>query len=255
MFCSANINESYFTNRQDRYLHFTSPSMAQYCFSFLRTMKQSCFRLQALSKPDSDSNVTQYALVWPDPSTHPERIEQKTGAALQQFQDHQLDISRQLRLQNKEDVWIFPMIQGGQFGIREEERCLALLFKYLSLGAHFDGAKDAPLMDLTSGYFGLYDRYQELVRLSRVNCRILAASPQVCLFYLFIDLESRQAMAYFPWYGYDRLMDSSAQGAFLDGYLKAILSSNSAFGMASSSLAEHGRTTTEVMARADTVCS
>ncbi len=37
-----------------------------------------------------------------------------------------------------------------------------------------------PLIDLTSGYFGLYKNYRDLVLKSEASCRIIAASPKVC---------------------------------------------------------------------------
>ncbi|TDL24882.1 CDP-diacylglycerol-glycerol-3-phosphate 3-phosphatidyltransferase [Rickenella mellea] len=177
----ANLNESYFTNRQDRYLHFTSSHLAQYCVAFLRTMESSCFRL-GISANCDDPNPS---ITWPNSSIHPENMEQSTGAALRTFQKNQLVESQALSDANgheKPDIWIFPMIQGGQFGVREEERCLAQLFKHLSTSNANNGTA-TPLMDLTSGYFGLYKRYQEFVRLSRADCRILVASPKANGFY------------------------------------------------------------------------
>ena len=79
------------------------------------------------------------------------------------------------------DVLIFPIIQAGQFGIREEERALSMLFSHLSQqhSRKDDQHDDGPLMDLTSGYFGLYKDYRELVLQANLRCRILAASPKV----------------------------------------------------------------------------
>jgi CDP-diacylglycerol--glycerol-3-phosphate 3-phosphatidyltransferase len=75
------------------------------------------------------------------------------------------------------EVLIFPIIQAGQFNIREEERCLSMLFGHLSTPAI--SASFNPSMDLTSGYFGLYNPYQELILRSSIDCRIIAASPMV----------------------------------------------------------------------------
>jgi CDP-diacylglycerol--glycerol-3-phosphate 3-phosphatidyltransferase len=89
-------------------------------------------------------------------------------------------------------VTLFPLIQAGQFNIRDEETTLKMLFEHLD--AQSKGAR--PLLDLTSGYFGLYKEYRNLIlRSSNVDCRIVAASPKVrsvpqiaCFFLIFIYL-------------------------------------------------------------------
>lgn len=75
------------------------------------------------------------------------------------------------------NVLIFPIIQAGQFGIREEERALAMLFNEIS--EQYDTLQGAPTMDITSGYFGIYKDYCEHILRTRIGCRILAASPKV----------------------------------------------------------------------------
>ncbi|KLO07327.1 CDP-diacylglycerol-glycerol-3-phosphate 3-phosphatidyltransferase [Schizopora paradoxa] len=167
----ANLNESYFTDRQDRYLHFKSAGLSEYCFNFLSTVTPFCYRLKTNSGPDG------YSLHWPDPNVHPQRIESKLGKSFREFQDS----NRQAHPPScsGSDVTIYPIIQGRQFGIMEEENCIDMLFR------SFDGAQnnEPPLVDLTSGYFGLSKSYQELVRTSRADCRLLCASPKANGFY------------------------------------------------------------------------
>lgn len=172
--CSANLNKSYFTDRQDRYLHFRSTSLSDYCFSFLRAMDRYSFKLIS-------EIVGSYSLVWLNTSIHHETIEIPAGNSLRSFQTTQKLASETVlstdNVQGADSVLIFPVIQAGQFGIREEERCMDLLFG--SLDKYASSSKDTPLVDLTSGYFGLYEPYQKLVQESAVNCRILCASPRV----------------------------------------------------------------------------
>lgn len=139
-----------------------------------------CYQLHASASKSGGSDL-QYSLLWPDSDTHPQRTEKRAGEDLSRFQEGYLGLSHYSADDKnaEEDVLIFPIIQSGQFGIREEERCMASLFHHLN---QFGGATGGrPLMDLTSGYFGLYKPYQELVRTSTVDCRILAASPKVSL--------------------------------------------------------------------------
>lgn len=81
-----------------------------------------------------------------------------------------------------EEVLVFPLIQGGQFGIREEENALGLLFKHVQSSTSATSSR--PLLDLTSGYFSLYQPYQKMILSSpNLDCRIVAASPQANGFY------------------------------------------------------------------------
>ncbi|THH08325.1 hypothetical protein EW145_g2782 [Phellinidium pouzarii] len=184
----ANLNDSYFKDRQDRYLHFKSHSLSEYCYSFLRTMEPYCFQLL----PGSP-----YRLLWPTKSLHPEHIEIEAGKALQSLQNEYVK-SSPVRLeegsQRVNDVLIFPVIQAGQFEIREEERCLDLLFRHLDRHSTKNGK--TPLVDLTSGYFSLSKSYQKLIQRSQTDCRVLCASPLANGFFGSSGISGRIPEAY-----------------------------------------------------------
>ena len=191
---SANLNQSYFTNRQDRYLHFSAqPKLAQYCFDFLRII--STFSYTLLPSPPSTSTPytyqqDHYTLHWSDPQTHPHKIHHKAQTALSAFQLSQctqgqkaVPIEAQVASSQypveSDKVLIFPIIQAGQFNIREEEEALALLFRLLDSKMSKIANRTPPLLDLTSGYFGLYHPYQEHILASDVETRIVVAGPKV----------------------------------------------------------------------------
>ena len=126
---------------------------------------------------------------------HPHHIEAKAENTLAKFQDvyklsstFRISDDVELGEGSDTDVLIFPVLQAGQFNIREEERALGLLFD--ELGQHQDplkadegGEKYAgPLIDMTTGYFGLYRPYRDLVLHSPVGCRIVCSAPKVCAF-------------------------------------------------------------------------
>lgn len=185
MISGANLNKSYFTDRQDRYIHFTNqPHVAEYCFDFLQTVSSFSFQLLPRSSPVRISEHPHSigdTLLWPDAATHPHRIHDKAQLALTTLQEtyrHRPVASDDSTPQ----VLIFPVIQAGQFGVREEESALALLFKHLYAYGGESGQR--PLVDLTSGYFGLYHPYQEHILASRnVDTSIIAASPKANGFY------------------------------------------------------------------------
>ncbi|KAG1723708.1 hypothetical protein EDB19DRAFT_348034 [Suillus lakei] len=178
MISGANLNKAYFSNRQDRYLHFSAqPALADYCFSFLQTVSGFSYRILA----PSDGPV----LHWEDTSVLPWQISSKAEHVLSQFQMKHLLSSvsspSSEEQANSSDVVIFPIVQAGQFNIREEEHTLSMLFDHLaSRGYCID---QQPVMNLTSGYFGLSKEYQDLILKSNIGCSIIAASPKANGFY------------------------------------------------------------------------
>lgn len=116
----------------------------------------------------------------------PQHIEHQAGLAFSSFQRYYNakcgNVIERLQTQPEDSVILFPIIQAGQFGIREEEDCLRLLFD------HLRGADDRnttasfhPVLSLTSGYFGLSDLYKNLILRSHVPTRILCAGPEVLI--------------------------------------------------------------------------
>jgi CDP-diacylglycerol---glycerol-3-phosphate 3-phosphatidyltransferase len=168
---SANLNKSYFTNRQDRYLHFTSsPAMSNYCFDFLRLFSHLSYRLL----PPKTSH-TQFALHWSNGHVEPTDFPYVAENALNKFQSSQ----RQISGPPAGDTFVIPMIQAGYLNVREEEHCIGLLF------SHIASMPDAAhsVIDLTSGYFALHQPYQDLLIRSPANGRIVAAGPRVRVIY------------------------------------------------------------------------
>ena len=70
------------------------------------------------------------------------------------------------------EVELLPIIQSGPLFIAEEETALTTLFESLRNDT-------SAVVDLTSGYFGLYEDYQQYVLKSKARWRILVASPKV----------------------------------------------------------------------------
>lgn len=179
----ANLNKSYFTDRQDRYLAFSSaPELSSYCFDFLKTSSSFSYRLLPSSPPSGTYPVPH----WPHSSMSPHHIEHQAGLAFSSLQRHYNAKSGnvQERLQKEDSVLVFPVIQAGQFGVREEEDCLRLLYDHLGAADYRDTtANFHPLLSLTSGYFGLSDLYKNLILRSHVPTRIICASPEANGFY------------------------------------------------------------------------
>jgi CDP-diacylglycerol--glycerol-3-phosphate 3-phosphatidyltransferase len=184
------LNKSYFTDRQDRYLLFSSaPDLSNYCFDFLKTV--SSFSYKLLPSSTSDNVSASPVLHWPHESIHPHHIEPQARLALSGLQRHYNVNSANIheQLQREDSVVIFPVIQAGQFNIREEEECLRQLFGHFGAGNSRDATFDfRPLLDLTSGYFGLFKSYKDLILRSRIPTRIICASPKVGFRFIYYYL-------------------------------------------------------------------
>jgi len=160
---SANLSKSYFTNRQDRYLHFaSSPGLAKYCSAYLDTFRPFSYSLQPSAEPAG------FTTTWTNWSVHPYHTEvQLRDAVLKLRQSFVVDASPL----HEGGTVLVPSVQAGYADVREEEECMKALFEHVN-------ETDA-VVDLTSGYFGLYKAYQEHILRSAANCRVVAASPLV----------------------------------------------------------------------------
>ncbi|EJD53106.1 hypothetical protein AURDEDRAFT_180682 [Auricularia subglabra TFB-10046 SS5] len=157
MLSGANLSSSYFTNRQDRYIHLTgAAALVRYCGAFLRVFEQFSFILRPSPGPDG------YEIAWGNASHNPQHIESALRRALLGLQASQH--SAFAATDQVTDTLVVPAVQCGYLGIRHEEDSMAALFDHV--------AASQSDVDLTSGYFGLYRPYQDLIVNSPSNCRI-----------------------------------------------------------------------------------
>jgi CDP-diacylglycerol--glycerol-3-phosphate 3-phosphatidyltransferase len=185
----ANLNKSYFKDRQDRYLYFAGQKdLASYCFEFIQTVTRFSYKLlPATPSPTSQTpspnphtyTYEDYTLHWPNSNTHPHYINAIAESSFTQFQKrHRERLMKSLHTATSptENTLLIPVIQAGQFNIREEETAFELLFRLLNRKS----IRQRPLLDLTSGYFSLYTPYQNFIlSATKLDCRIVAASPKV----------------------------------------------------------------------------
>ena len=131
-----------------------------------------------VSSPHSYS-CEDYSLNWPDPDTHPHYINEKAEKSFSQLQKlYRQPLPRDYSVPPAGNTLLIPIIQAGQFNIREEESVFQLLFHHLE-----KQTTRRPMLNLTSGYFSLYKPYQNLIlQVPNLDCRIVASSPKVsCL--------------------------------------------------------------------------
>lgn len=117
-----------------------------------------------------------YQLSWVSTDVSPTSFVPLLNQRIRDFQASQRMISSSSDSTDNSNVELFPVIQSGPLSIREEELALSNLL-------YAAGSSPSAQVDLTSGYFALYDPYQHQVFASNCHWRILAASPKANGFY------------------------------------------------------------------------
>uniref|UniRef100_A0A6J0VBP8 CDP-diacylglycerol--glycerol-3-phosphate 3-phosphatidyltransferase n=1 Tax=Pogona vitticeps TaxID=103695 RepID=A0A6J0VBP8_9SAUR len=185
----ANLSDSYFTNRQDRYVFLqNSPEIADFFTELVDAVGDVSLQLQ------QDNTVKMV-----DGMVHPYQGDKvayceaanrrvmevinsaKTRQKLLHTQtSHRSHTEGEIPLfadpkvigdrQPEPDTWIYPLIQMKPFGIQIDEIVTQTLLMEAELGAN---------IYLTTGYFNLTQAYMDLILGTRANYQILLASPEV----------------------------------------------------------------------------
>uniref|UniRef100_A0A1A8MH13 CDP-diacylglycerol--glycerol-3-phosphate 3-phosphatidyltransferase n=2 Tax=Nothobranchius pienaari TaxID=704102 RepID=A0A1A8MH13_9TELE len=174
----ANLSDSYFTNRQDRYVLLENcREVADFFSDLVEAVGDVSLQLQ----PD-DSVTMLEGMVHPykgnrqDFSTGARRRIMEvlnTARTRRQLQLQQLSEKSEdegMMSEGDEDTWVFPLVQMKPLGIRVDEQVTQRLLT--------DAGSDSTVY-LTSGYFNLTRTYMRLVLGAGASYRILTASPEV----------------------------------------------------------------------------
>ena len=167
---SANLSQDYFTNRQDRYILFSdSRKLADFFSELART-------IAAVSYSVGSDESLRPALEFDHLSSteNSQRYRRIVSESVRKL----LRSDENINCQSYEgsggngegDTVVFPLLQMGQYGVRQEEEATARLLAGLTTGER---------LCLASGYFNLPPRYTEALLGAGGEVSILAASPQV----------------------------------------------------------------------------
>ncbi|XP_056153534.1 CDP-diacylglycerol--glycerol-3-phosphate 3-phosphatidyltransferase, mitochondrial isoform X2 [Lampris incognitus] len=172
----ANLSDSYFTNRQDRYVLLENcGEVADFFSELVGAVGDVSLQLQ----PDDSVNMLE-GMVHPYKGNRDDfsasarrRIMEVVDTArtrqqlLNQSEDSgDEDVGERV----EEDTWVFPLVQMKPLGIQVDEQVTQRLLT--------DAGPDATVF-LTSGYFNLTRAYMGLVLGAGADYRILTASPEV----------------------------------------------------------------------------
>ncbi|GAB1598081.1 CDP-diacylglycerol--glycerol-3-phosphate 3-phosphatidyltransferase, mitochondrial-like isoform X2 [Argonauta hians] len=183
----ANLSETYFTNRQDRYILFNNcPEMADFFSSLIKTVASFSFQV------NSDCSVTFPSEIGVHPYEDSDDGSQFKLKAREKVLNLLHDKVKENLLSHNEstpspnadttnspdinaDTFVYPLLQMGPLGIFDDEEITKHLLRSAS-------QEDEILM--ASGYFNLTDHYLKLM-LEKCPSRfkILMASPEANGFY------------------------------------------------------------------------
>lgn len=186
----ANLAQSYFTNRQDRYMFIGHhPALLSYLSSITRLFSDYSYKVTAKARPGTlgthgvtlghTTGGSDAAALWREVSLPPRGFAPHAKATLNAFQQA-WRASNGVRSRDAAaagaDTWFWPVVQAGVLGLHEEESAMELVWDAI----RETGGEDIEV-DLTSGYFGLYRAYKQAVIQSPAPVHIVAASPKVSL--------------------------------------------------------------------------
>uniref|UniRef100_A0A8R1DLP9 CDP-diacylglycerol--glycerol-3-phosphate 3-phosphatidyltransferase n=1 Tax=Caenorhabditis japonica TaxID=281687 RepID=A0A8R1DLP9_CAEJA len=159
----ANLSESYFTDRADRYFLFKNcKQLADFFNEIIHTVGDTSFTVQSGQViPSSNCDVHPYL---GESQKYRELLKSRVEKVIQDYRENCQQISN-----GTTKTWIFPILQMGLLGINQELNLLNRLFS----------SRDEELkMTMASGYFNFTEHYEDLIfRHGTYEIDILTASP------------------------------------------------------------------------------
>ncbi|TKR86475.1 hypothetical protein L596_011063 [Steinernema carpocapsae] len=159
----ANLSETYFTDRQDRYVLVRNNRVLADFFQELVAAVSSCsFKLQS----DGSLKVHEKCGFHPfegDNTEYRSLVRQRVTEVISKF-------TQESNTTSKSCTQVYPLVQMGPFGINQEFDLMQRLF------AHKDPHME---MSIASGYFNLTDEYSKIIaKEGDYSLNVVFASPQ-----------------------------------------------------------------------------
>uniref|UniRef100_A0AC34PW21 CDP-diacylglycerol--glycerol-3-phosphate 3-phosphatidyltransferase n=1 Tax=Panagrolaimus sp. JU765 TaxID=591449 RepID=A0AC34PW21_9BILA len=183
----ANLSDSYFVNRQDRYVMIeNNPDLVRFFTNVFEAVASSSFQLRSDGTLELHSECDFHPFEG-DRRAYLTDISSKIKLIMDQLREtcdrraYLTDISSKIKLimdqlretcgklPKTDDTLLYPFLQFGPFGINDEVKMLSNLF-----------SKNHPELELTvaTGYFNPYDAYLDMIlKKSNYSMKFLYAAP------------------------------------------------------------------------------
>ncbi|KAG0370244.1 CDP-diacylglycerol--glycerol-3-phosphate 3-phosphatidyltransferase [Gamsiella multidivaricata] len=172
----ANMSHDYFTNRQDRYITFCNRDITEYYCDLVSTVSSFSYTMQ-----EKDNHFTLgIANGVPDPVQESRQFKRHATNTMRTF------LKKWTKVQQSPDdpsydTTLYPLVQMGPFGLRQDERVTLLMLERI---LHANKQEEPTKLFITSGYFNFEKKYsQTIVQSKAADVCLIAASPEANGFY------------------------------------------------------------------------
>jgi len=167
------MSHDYFSNRQDRYIKFQDKDLTRYYCDLVDTVSSFSYSLQN----EGSTFYLGMETGVPDPVKESTKFKNYATKSMRSFMKKWSDVQQSPK-DASFDTTLYPLIQMGPLGIRQDERVtLNVLDHVLHHAAEQDGASKA---FITSGYFNFEERYSKsIINSKAADVCLIAASPEV----------------------------------------------------------------------------
>lgn len=186
MLSSANLSDTYFTNRQDRYWWIKdNEKLSSYFNNLIQSISRFSFQVNGngelnfvgpVSPIEDRSKFISYAI---------EQMENFFQASSKTSDIIQFNV--ELEQNNSSSSWVFPTIQMADLNIRDDEETTCQIFSNIIPNSY---------LSLFSPYLNLTSRYQELILSAKGKVDLLTASPKANCFFDAKDISKFIPLSY-----------------------------------------------------------
>lgn len=156
----ANCSNDYFQRRQDRYIEIEDAELANFYTELID-------EVSGFSKHCTKNGI--HNRQFPSREAIVKEMRNKIAVFLERWKDQQLSKLSVTENDEHKDTWVFPLVQMGEFGIRQDEQVTKRLLATAPQGS---------FIRLATGYFNLTDEYvKTLLTDCKAYISLLMAHP------------------------------------------------------------------------------
>ncbi|QDZ19946.1 phospholipase [Chloropicon primus] len=172
----ANLNERYFTNRQDRYVSFKSAELASRVCDIIDAVGKHSYQLDrsgGLEAPPSGFDPVS------SPKAFSENLQMDLAKALEPVGDRKTDALDGLG----DHALVFPLVQLGCINYRQDEKVMLSFLDALRSMGSAQGVPGTQNIVMSSGYLNVTKKLEKALLQADSSVQFVTASPRANGFY------------------------------------------------------------------------